>query len=166
MVSPRRRLAWADTRLTTTLGSASGTLISNLLTNAPTVDTLTVNRIIVDLRVFQSPVGDTEQAQVIDLGIGVSSTEAFNIGASALSAPFNDNEYPPRGWLYVATAVALQARPTNEGIWRQDAVFKADLRAMRKIDKGILFLFMRNVNFQGTDGAVSVVGRIRALCLT
>jgi len=166
MTSQRRRMAWADTRLTTTMGSASGTLTADLLINAPSVDTLTVNRILVDLRVFASAVGDVEQMQVIDMGIGVCSTEAFSIGTTALPAPFNDDEYPPRGWLYVATKPYLQARPTNEGIWRQDAVFKADLRAMRKIDKGVLFLFMRNLNFQGTDGAVTVVGRIRALCLT
>jgi len=52
------------------------------------------------------------------------------------------------------------------GTLQNQATFQFDLRAMRKIDKGILFSRIDNTNSVGTASTVLVRGRIRVLCLT
>ncbi len=158
-----RRLAWADTRVIQDSLVAGTDIILDLLVNAPTMDTLTVVRLVVDLEahyIITNTITDSDS--IVDLGIGVTSVEAF---AGALPDPSLDTSYPPRGWLYVASKYVGQALTTSTGMFSKNAVFAADLRAMRKIDKGILFLRMANTNMN-VGGAMEVTGRVRALCMT
>jgi len=46
------------------------------------------------------------------------------------------------------------------------AVFKADLRSMRRVDKGKLFLAVSSTFIAGASYNVQIVGRVRVLCLT
>ena len=46
----------------------------------------------------------------------------------------------------------------------QVARFQFDIRAMRKIDKGRLYIIMENTNIT-VGGAMQVTGFVRALCL-
>ena len=159
---PRHR-AWADLIHNAQLIDGDTTL-KDLLVNAPTSDTLTVVRIILDVTVGFDPAVGTEGDCRIDLGIGVTSREAFTIGKTAVPDPSQETEYPPRGWLFVATKRATIAVGASFE-WVIPAVFQADLRAQRKIDKGVLFLFAKNTVI--SDAAtVRVVGRTRVLCLT
>jgi len=143
-------------------------VITNLLLTAPTVDTLTAIRIVVDLTVYSGSANEDEYEMVVDFGIGVSSAEAFAVGVTALPDPNTVGDYPPRGWLFVGTKVATQIIPggaTPGAMWVQRADFKMDLRASRRIDKGVLFAIFRNGDIAGSK-ALSITGRIRALCLT
>jgi len=159
-----RATTWADQRLADNL--VAGTpLVLNLLENAPTVDTLTAVRIVGEVYVgYTISVTVTDSLSRVEMGIGVSSVEAFAAGAGSLPSPAAETEYPPRGWLYV-NSLAVWEKTDSAGIQIGPAHFKFDLRAMRKIDKGVLFMVMTNANIT-VGGSMQVVGRIRVLCLT
>ena len=164
MVSRNR--AWADTLFNQTILSPGSMTNQNLLANAPTIDTITAVRIIGHVQVFPQDASLNVQAQQqVTLGIGVSSVEAF--AANALPLPDNDTQYPPRGWLYLgARSLAFQNSSTF-GVEDYDyPEFTFDIRSARKVDKGILFLSMRNNSMFGTAMIVRVSGLVRVLCLT
>jgi len=158
---PGRSVAWADTRLAAQSLVAGTDFIVDLLTNAPTVDTLTVIRLVVDLEahyIITNTITDSDS--IVDMGIGVTSVEAL---AAALPDPSDDTSYPPRGWLYVASKYVGQAITTSTGMFSKNGIFQADIRGMRKIDKGRLFMRVANTNLN-VGGAMELTGRIRALC--
>ncbi len=160
-----RNRAWTDSRFAGVSLAAGSPNKVNLLANAPTMDTLTVVRIVGDVTIQYTPNSTVvDSLSIVDMGIGVSSTEAFTVGPTALPSPAVVTEFPPRGWLYVASRpVSQQAEST--GVLNEIARFQFDLGAMRKIDKGILFCVFQNEDIL-TGGAVRVTGRIRVLCLT
>ena len=97
-----RRCSWADQRFTVAALVAGTFQAFNLLDNAPVSDTLTVTRIIGDFRVMYSPNSTVvDSLSVVDIGIGVGSAHA--VSAGEMPDPTVDSDYPPRGWLYVAT---------------------------------------------------------------
>ena len=105
MAGPTRNRAWADIRFGATTLVAAVPQQFDLLANPPVQDTLTAVRIVGDLT-GQYTVTNTvvDSLSAMDVGIGVSSSEAFAVAAAAaLPKPFPDDEYPPRGWLYVST---------------------------------------------------------------
>ena len=125
---------------------------------------MTVARIIGDIWVgylVQNTVVDS--LSIVDMGIGVCADSAFLI-AGALPAAQLTDEYPPRGWLYVASMPVLQ-QAESTGVLQQGARFTFDIRGMRKIDKGILFMNLIQANIV-VGGTMYIVGRIRSLCLT
>ena len=162
-----RRRAWADRRFAG-VALVAGTLQSfDLLLNAPTLDTLTAVRVVGDITVqylVSTTVGDS--LSIVDVGVGVDSASAFAT-AGALPAPQIETEYPPRGWIYVASQPVTQILDAAGGVSIMDrpARFQFDIRAMRKIDKGILFFSIVQANIT-VGGAMQVTGRIRSLCLT
>ena len=164
---PSRPRAWSDQRILIASLVAGTPQKFDLLENAPALDTHTVIRIIGHLTFMYSPNSTVvDSLSVVDVGIGVSSVEAFAVAAGAgLPAVESDSKYPPRGWLYMATRpVSQQTGDTFEGSHNEQATFDFDVRAMRKIDKGILFLLMEQNNVL-VGGSMRVVGRVRALCL-
>ena len=162
----RRRRAWADQRFDGATLTAGARTISNLLANAPTIDTMTVSRIVGYLDIGLPVLTEIESSHVIDVGIGVSSLEAFTLGETALPDPQQESEYPPRGWLYVATKLSWQFKAASGDQQAQHAIFEFDLGGMRKIDKGVLFLSMEGTLNDGAASTPEVVGRVRSLCLT
>lgn len=165
MASNRNR-AWADTRFNVGALVAGTPQIFDLLAGAPTVDTLTAVRIIGDLEFQYTPnLTVSDSLSVVDVGIGVCSTEAFSSGFDALPRASDSANYPTRGWLYVSTRPVTQLVTADTGIIDRVARFQFDLRAMRKIDKGILYLEMEQANII-IGGVMNVVGRTRVLCLT
>jgi len=168
LTSSRRRRSWADSRFANLVSSGGELTLTDLLEDLPG-ETRTVTRLIVDLTCGLSPSDENEGMQVIDCGIGVVSREAFDLGITAIPDPFTDTDFPTLGWLYVATRPITQALPTGGTVvtmWREAAVFQADLRAQRKVDRGVLFLRLSNTALLGTALSIRVTGRVRALCLT
>ena len=165
-MAPRNR-AWADRRFAGTALVAGTPGVFDLLTAAPEVDTLTAVRIVGDLTV-QYLVSTTivDSLSIVEVGIGVSSVQAFAVAAGAgLPDPSADPaEYPPRGWLYLASQPVSQ-HAESTGVIEHVARFQFDLRAMRKIDKGFLFMVVEQNNIT-VGGAMQMTGRVRALCLT
>jgi len=166
MASTRRR-SWADQRLAGVSVVAGTPVRLDLLENAPTIDTLTVVRIIGDLTVQYTPNSTVvDSLSIIDMGIGVASVEAFATGSAGLPSPSAETQFPPRGWLYVASRpVSQQLESAGTGALNEVSLFQFDIRAMRKIDKGILFWIIENTDIL-TGGSIRVTGRIRTLCLT
>ncbi len=157
-----RNRAWVDqVWCGSTLASESSFSADLLVGGAPS-DTLTVARIILDLT-FNWPAGlGVDASACVSVGIGVSSVEAFAAAATGgLPNPAIETSYPPRGWLYVATLPAY--------MWANISVlsakFDADLHAMRKIDKGVLFIHAVHDSIVGVN-ALEFTGRARVLCLT
>ncbi len=162
----RRRRAWADTRFPGTTIANNAERKDNLLLDLAATETKTVSRVLIDLWCSYSEANENESHNVVDVSVGVVSAEAFALGTfpDADATP----EYPQQGWLYVATQPVMQALPTGAAVtamWRMDAHFKADVRGQRKVDRGVLFMVISNV--QVTNGTtITVTGRVRALCLT
>jgi len=162
-----RPRSWADVRINLPTIVAAAPEKINLLGNAPISDTLTVIRIIGDFWVFYEPTaGQVDSLSSVDVGIGVTSIEGFTVAGTALPNPSIDTQFPPRGWLYAATQPVVQfVRPSADAGFQQiNAHFKFDLRAMRKIDKGVLFMTIENNNIV-VGGSMRAVGRVRSLCL-
>jgi len=168
MVS-RRRVAWCDFLMDETLADTVVHL-DNLLVNAPVSDTMTVIRIIGDFKVILPAAGETETRQNIDVGIGVINQEAFDLGTGVgIPNPTVEDSTPPRGWLYAARQPVLQSLPpgaTPAAMWRESAHFKFDLRGQRKIDKGVLYMWLEMNVASGSTTQPIAVGRIRSLFKT
>ena len=160
-----RNRAWADKIFNIATLVAATKQDFDLLEDAPTVDTLTVVRIVGSLTFMYSPNSTiTDSLSIVHMGIGVSSAEALATGGGALPNPSVQDDYPPRGWLFVDTKpVSQQAEST--GVINEPVTFNFDLRAMRKVDKGRLFLSMVQDNVL-VGGSMRVLGRTRVLCLT
>jgi len=164
---PRRR-SWADVRFQGTSLIAASLLVTDLLANSTTVnDDQTVVRIIGDLTaqyLVTTTVGDS--LSIVDVGIGVVAASAFST-AGAVPHPALVTEFPPRGWLYLSSMPVSQTLDAAGGVAIDNKVarFQFDIRAMRKIDKGILYLALSQSNIT-VGGAMQVTGRIRTLVLT
>jgi len=162
---PRSR-SWADLRLAGESLVAGTDILKDILSDAPTSDTLTIVRLVVDLEahyIITNTITDSDS--VVDVGIGVVSAEAFAAGVGAIPDPALSTGYPARGWLYIATKYVGQALTTSTGMFNTNAQFQADLRASRKVDKGKVIIRIANANIN-VGGAMQVTGRVRALCLT
>ncbi len=168
MVS-RRRVAWCDFLMNEAL-SDGVVVLDNLLVNAPVSDTLTVTRIIGDFWCLQTDSDENQALKTVDVGIGVINQEAFDLGTGVgIPNPTVEDSTPPRGWLYAARQPVLQALPTGGTIvtmWRETAHFKFDLRGQRKIDKGVLYMWIEMNTITGSTVALQAIGRIRTLFKT
>ena len=127
----------------------------------------TVDRIIVgiDLHMDNIQTNVVSMAR-INIGIGVATVEAFDAGAASLPGPGVTEEYPVRGWLWRWAGLCQYENATDHGV----EVYKFprldfDLRASRKIDKGILFLAAANFAQQGAVD-VEMTGLFRCHILT
>jgi len=164
-----RARAWADTLISASFPVVSSQVVVNLLTTLIPSDMITAVRLVIRLQcVPQNLSDDIDGGTTISFGIGVSALEAFT--ALVLPDPEIDADVPARGWLWKSVMLAVANSVT--GPPAHDVYFgttlEADVRAMRKVDRGVLYLSMRS-----TDNAVSgsylptaVIGLVRVLCLT
>ena len=166
MARPR---AWADLIFSASIAPAAKMTPLDILFDLDPnpIDTITVTRIVADLHGFiEMPDPQVEGISGIDVGIGVCSKQAFDLGVTAVPDPAVSTDYPPRGWLYVAThwvAESAGAATLQNGI---QPSWHVDVGAMRKIDKGILFIAAALRTIDGESLTVRFGGRVRALCLT
>ena len=161
---PGRRRAWADVRYGGTILASDGFLKDDLLEEMPDTDVKTVVRIIFDLWVMVNSSEESEGENVVDLVIGVTSQEAFI--AETLPDPNAVGDYPMGGWLYAGARPVSVWHPASGMVVPVNAHFKADLRAMRKVDRGVLFAYWDNLGVQGITNPLRIYGRIRSLVLT
>ncbi len=159
-----RPRAWGDVIFEQALTDALQ-VNNDLLVTLAASDTVTVVRIIGHLTVIPNNLaGAIEGAMKIDLGIGVASKEAFD--ADVVPDATTAADVPARGWLWADRLVCTKQNTSGTmEDWHYPEV-RFDVRAMRKIDRGVLYLQMNNNGLAGTGFTVTVVGRVRALCLT
>ena len=162
----RRRRAWADTIFNLTVASAGSITPLDLLFDLPEMTTKTVTRLIIGYDLFPEPQGSNEVGiQRVHAGIGVVSSEAFAL--AAVPDPGTSIDFPTLGWAWRDVhSIAINEDSTFGG---QQFVYPrvdADIRAMRKVDKGILFFAVDNILSTGSSFSIRIVGMVRALCLT
>ncbi len=168
MVS-RRRVAWCDFLMDFSIADAAVNL-DNLLVNAPVSDTLTVTRIIGDFWCMAAPTSELEGISNVDCGIGVINEEAFDLGTGVgIPNPTVEDSTPPRGWLYASRQPMFLSIPgggTAGGHGMLPAHFKFDLRGQRKVDKGVLYMWIEQNLSAGSAQSLVVSGRVRTLFKT
>ena len=154
-----RETFWVDNPIS--FGMTSGGRITvSLFTGTPPINTrrATIVRFILRLSAYSESVAGAWGINLIDLGIGVVSQEAFNAGA--IPDPDAD-ERPARGWMWKDRLVATQngvGTPIVVSTW-------ADLHSGRKIYDGELFLIGVNTASLGTTASYRVSGIVRVLLL-
>ena len=159
---PRPR-AWSDTLLGINIDG--GQLSFNLLSNLAASDTKTVVRLVGEITFFPS-VGVTtgETVQAIDIGVMVVSGEAFTAGV--FPDPETDSDTPTLGWLFrTRVGQFVDSSATIPDSWHTPVV-RFDIRAGRKVDRGVLVMVMDKSVLDGVAHTLRVVGIVRALCLT
>ena len=137
----------------------------DILFDAPLGDTITVTRLIGRIAVLpQNPTDNVASIQRVDMGIGVTSEEAF--GVAAISSIADNTQYPIRGWLWADTYAMMVGFRNSTSDMHVLPEVRFDIRAQRKVDKGNLYFTAANNLAAGTALTIRLVGRIRALCLT
>jgi len=127
----------------------------------------TVVRLIVGLDLVHENTDVNEVAKArIDMGIGVATREGFDGGQLTIPSPAITKEFPIHGWLWRATYGVQFANSATFGVevYRFPRI-DLDLRASRKVDKGVLYLAAVNFAQQGAMD-VDMTGMVRALMLT
>ena len=155
-----RERAWSTKLISDPFAVAGTQVIEDLLVILPIVTTATVVRIVLHLGISLSDPTDTSSGITqMDMAIGVCSNEAFVAGV--VPDPNVEADVPARGWLW------------RERLWLPHTAtvqhpmdVHADLRAMRKVDRGILYLVSTSGNLQGTYGVPVLTGLVRSLVLT
>ncbi len=160
----QRHRTWADTLISNTLVAGAAQQTSDLLANAPPIDTITAVRLIIQVEAFPVLGNAFDGVMTFDIGVGVTSLEAFT--ANATPDVNTDDEYPPRGWLYIGRKLVVHETADVNFQTVKLAMFDVDIRSQRKVDKGKLYFTMSNNNLVGTSFNIAVGGRIRVLCLT
>jgi len=94
--------------------------------------------------------------------------EAFN--ANVVPDPSEVVDFPARGWLWKETLIAVGnsvTGPPAHDVYMHTEV-SADIRSMRKVDKGILYIARdaKDFSVSGAFLPVTLVGMVRALCAT
>ena len=131
----------------------------------------TVTRLILGLDLHIDDININVQAQAkVALGIGIATTEGFD---QAIVAPIGESipqpqrsvEFPIHGWLWRGEYLCQWSNSATFGV--EVSMFPRidlDLRAARKVDKGILYLAAFNSVVQGAMD-VELTGQVRALML-
>jgi len=158
-----RRRVWSDTRIVDSVAGSQFIKKDLFATLSSVQDVKTVVRLVIDVMVTILPTEAADGVMATDLAIGVTSQEAFV--AETLPDPNAVNDYPLGGWLYIATRSVGHFESAG-GVMMQTAVYTADIRAMRKVDRGVLFAYYDSVLLSGVSISTLWCGRIRALCLT
>jgi len=119
----------------------------------------TLIRTILRLELFSETVAGAWGTQRVDIGIGITSQEAF--AAGVVPDPNTDGDQPSRGWIYRTRVVPSQ----NSAGAPVVLTLAADIRAARKLDDGECYLVVNNSTTTGTSFTVRQSGIIRQLWL-
>ena len=162
----RRPTVWVDTILNDTIDT--GIFKDDLTAALPATEQQTVTRIVGDIHIGPSSItANITFEQVIDIGIGVASQPAFDAASGVgLPDPRVVAESPARDWLWVTRVLVHKERPAGTTLQLHLVDIHLDLRAARKIDKGVLFLIAVKTVVSGAASDLLLQGRLRALVQT
>ena len=164
---PRGR-SWADRLIDDTLTAAIST--RDLLVNSSiSSDNITTARLVMRLAVFPASLtNQVDTVQRVDMAIGVATPEAFAVaGGAGLPDPRVNTQYPARGWLWKSVMwVAKEHGTSGTGEIMVPDKLEADIGAMRKVDKGILYWIAVKTVVGGTAEDLDMSGLVRVLCFT
>ena len=157
---------WTDTAGTLTAGSGGGQDFKSLAELAVT-DTRyiqqTLLRTIIGLNVGLTVHDSGEGSQLVSLGIGIVSSDAYSAGLTALPDPRIDADFPTRGWIWRARYRVFGFAADQPAVYTQR--IDLDMRSQRKLDNGIPLFIITNENVEGAASTITVHGLIRQLWL-
>ena len=163
----RRPTAWADTNVQQAL--VDGVKVDlDLLSDLAAEDTKMAVRLIVKLALYSDNISSAvESAMRLDIGAQVVTQEAFTAGGAALPSPSISSQQPALGWYWKDRVLYIQGLD-GAGVlnWHRVPEIQVDIRAARKVDRGILSLSMVANDDIGTPINTRVVGVVRVLCMT
>ncbi len=155
-----RATDWIDTLFDFGVATGAQSLLSLMSGVAPVnVRRQTLVRTLITLHAYSSTVAGAWGTQIVDMGIGITSQEAF--AAGVVADPLTANDQPSRGWIYRTRRVVSQNGIGGKVIFE----IMGDIRASRKLDDGECYLVTNNSTDQGTAFTVRVAGLIRQLWL-
>ena len=153
-----RPTIWIDSRIgiaPTSGGSANSSLFGALSPTELTRSTIT--RMLIRLEFVSETVAGAWGVQLADVGIGITSQEAF--AASTLPDPSVAGDKPSRGWLYRNQIMVSQNGISTD----MKTTVVADIRSQRKVDDGELFIIVDSTALLGTSFTMQMRGMIRTL---
>ena len=154
---PRRETAWNDTTVNDSLVS-EGSQFLRRTSDFTTEDGSTLVRTLICLSIQPvTPAGQTFNLQLVSIGIGVTSQEAFNAGV--VPDPDVDVEQPVLGWVYKCKWNVLE----NAGADSPPLLVEKNIKAARKLARGTCYIVGNNKAGAGTPFTIRVFGLIRQL---
>ena len=155
---------WIDTLVDEDITAGTASTIS-LMTGVSSVqtrfDAMTLLRTIIGIDLAYLIHDAGEGSHSIDLGIGVTSQDAFTAGGFPDVRTATD--FPTRGWVYRARYRVFGFAADQPAVY--SARVDRDIRSRRKLDNGECYLTMNATLLEGAATAMNVIGLIRQLWL-
>jgi len=160
----RRATTWRDTFISSTIvADAAQTPIALSDVTVPKLEANdTVIRVLLMLQFCEAALNTAKAVISMNIGVGVTSQEAFSAGTTAMPDVNITVDKPRLGWLVrgelmVPSSGSDATRPVPV------AVYERDIRAMRKVENGVLFLLLRSNTELGTGFSSFARGLVRCL---
>jgi len=155
---------WIDTDVNLLAASgaqASDSLMTGVSATQTRFDQMTLLRTIVGIDIAYTVHDSGEGSQIVSIGTGIMSQEAF--AASAFSDPETDTDFPTRGWVWRARYRIFGFAADQPAVFTRRV--DLDLRSQRKLENGESFVIMTNTANEGVASSVRITGLIRQLWL-
>ena len=153
---------WLDKRLNNDVASGGPQLSVSLARVDPTVQPrprMTLTRTIIGLDLAYTVHDSGEGSQLVELGIGIGSLEAF--ASSIFPDPSVETDFPTRGWVWRMGYRVFGFAADQPTIFTRR--IDLDIRSQRKLDNGEAYLVVDNNALEGVASPVRVNGYIRQL---
>ena len=160
---PRRQRKWAPLKMNENLSNLEVSIKGlNLTLSTAQQEESTLVRTLICITILPlAPTSSGADGQLVSIGVGVASLEAFGAGAAAVASPSVAGEEPLQGWLYQCEYWLLE----GAGHRFAPILVDKDLGAARKLGSGVPFVRVENNPGNGTVFSVRVAGFIRTLYL-
>ena len=153
-----RQTDWVDTTIARSVASGAQDFFSLATGMAPiNLRGATLIRTIIRLDLHSATVAGAWGVQRLQMGIGITSQEAF--AAGVLPDPVTAGDKPSRGWIWRGSIAVAQNGIGSPVMFD----LSADIRASRKIENGELFIVFDSAPGGGTAFTVGLNGLIRTL---
>ena len=161
VVTPRRRKTWDGLPGIAIDMTASGTFLGAALAFGEAGSTLM--RLIGEYTILPTAAAAAGDEAIVTVALGIVSSDAFTVGATAMPDPGGEAEYP---WLYWAAhplafnTTALGGNLTDTGMFRH----RFDIKSQRKIAGGqALAMIIEYGDLTGAPPLTIVIGQTRVL---
>jgi len=152
-----RAMVWDDSVLGSTIATGAEVIVPLSTTVQGESRGQTVIRSMYDLSASSVSIAGAYGVQSLDIGIGITSLEAFTAGI--VPDPGVQTEKPARGWLWKANLTVSQNGISTPVV----ANIRADVRGMREIQNGVVYLVVANKPIRGTTFTIDLSGLVRLL---
>ncbi len=160
----RRPTTWDDRFLFETVVQDVGQVLVDLTPGFDEADKrgATVIRMLLQLHFYEAALNTAKGANRLTFGVGLATTEAFAIGGTAIPSVEIAADKPRLGW-YMRGDVLVPFSGSDATRPVPLVDYRADIRTMRKFERGILYMAFRNTTELGPGSSLSVRGLVRTL---